>query len=134
MTESFADLVRDKWTVLTAQHGFAVVSEDTHQVVLDGAALRIVAVHDPRREEFSAEVHPHGRERWQGWTYAGMVGRASLPRLLELALHEMHADPMVLRGDREYYDALAERAQADAEQWTAYYSGTGPRPGQPHLP
>ena len=97
MTEWFADLVRDKWAVLTAQHGFAVVSEDQRQVVLDGAALRIVAVHDPHRGEFSAEVYPHGRERWQGWTYAGMVGTASLPRLLELALQEMHADPMVLR-------------------------------------
>ena len=131
MTESFADLVR---RTHGAQHGFAVVSEDQRQVVLDGAALRIVAVHDPHRGEFRAEVYPHGRERWQGWTYAGMVGAASLSRLLELALQEMHADPMVLRGDLEFYDALAERAQTDAEQWTAYYSGTGPRPGQPHLP
>lgn len=134
MTESFADLVRYKWAVLTAQHGFAVVSEDQHQVVLDGAALRIVAMHDPHRGEFIAEVHPHGRESWQGWTYAGMVGTASLPRLLELALQEMHADPMVLSGGPEFYDALAERAQADAEQWTAYHSGTGPRPGRTSTP
>ena len=69
-----------------------------------------------------------------GLDVRGMVGTASLPRLLELALQEMHADPMVLRGDPEFYDALAERAQTDAEQWTAYYSGRGPRPGQPHLP
>src|SRR5687768_9619388 len=122
------------WAVLTAQHGFAVVGEDEHQVVLDGAKLRIVAVHDPHRGEFSAQVYPHGRERWQGWTYAGMVGTASLPRLLEVALHEMRADPLVLAGDPEFYDALGERAQTDAEQWTAYYSGTGPRPGQPRLP
>ena len=134
MTESFAGLVRDKWAVLTAEHGFAVVSEDQRQVVLDGAALRIVAVHDPHRGEFSAEGYPHGRERWQGWTYAGMVGTASVTRLLELALQEMHADPRVLRGDPEFYDALAERALTDAEQWTAYYSGAGPRPGKPYLP
>ena len=33
VTESFADLVRHRWAVLTAQHGFAVVSEDQRQVV-----------------------------------------------------------------------------------------------------
>lgn len=62
---------------------------------------------------------------WAGWSYSGMVGRASVSRLLELALAEMQAEPAVLRGDINFYGELAERQSACSQEWTAYYSGRG---------
>lgn len=84
---------------------------------------------DPRGE-VDVAVCRHDQEPWQGWSYAGMVGTSSVARLLELALERVQAEPAVLRGDTAFYQALGERATADAEAWTAYYAGRGPRPAR----
>lgn len=66
--------------------------------------------------------------------YTGMVGKASVSRLLEIALAEMRADPAILCGDPEFYDALAQEKRASAHAWTEFYAGHGPRPVTRHLP
>ena len=131
MTDSLPQLVRDRWATLLTDEAFVIADEDQHRVVLDSTSLRIVVVHDPRGE-VDVAVFPRGQEPWQGWSYTGMVGTASVSRLLELALERMRAEPPVLRGDCASYAALAEQASDNAEAWTAYYSGRGPRPGRRH--
>jgi hypothetical protein len=62
------------------------------------------------------------------WTCSGMVGTASVERLLELASEAMRAEPTVLRADARFYDKLAvEQAKESAER-TKCYSGRGRRP------
>ena len=41
------------------------------------------------------------------WSYTGMVGTASVGRLLEIALAKMDADPEILGGDTAFYERLA---------------------------
>ena len=132
MTEGLGALVRNKWASLLAE-GFDVAEEDTYRVALASPHLSVVAVHDPRGE---VEVHAfrQGTEPHYGWSYTGMVGRASVGRLLEIALAEMRAEPAILRGDAEFYATVARDKEADARAWTDFYAGQGPRPGARHLP
>jgi hypothetical protein len=130
---SFPHLVRQKLGPLLTEHGFVALAEDAHQVVLESPALRVVAVLDPRGE---VEVRVSLKETpdWQGWSYSGMVGRAPVERLLELALQQLQEEPRVLSGDVAFFERLAAERQAESEAWTAYYGGTGPRPGRRDLP
>ena len=127
MTASLPDLVRDKWASLISDDAFTMVEAGADRVVLTSHETRIVAVHDPRGE-VDVAVYRHDQEPWQGWRYAGMVGTASVARLLELALEDMKSDPRILRGDAAFYKGLGDRATTDAEAWTAYYARRGPRP------
>ena len=63
-----------------------------------------------------------------------MVGRASVARLLEMALDRLQEEPRILAGDSAFFEQLAAERQAESEAWTAYYGGTGPRPGKRRLP
>lgn len=129
VTATLPDLVRDRWASLLRDDAFAVSEEDDNRVVLTSRDMRIVAIHDPRGE-VDVAAYRHGQEPWQGWTYTGMVGTASVAGLLDLALESMEADPRILRGDAAFYSTLSDRATADAEAWTAYYARRGPRPGR----
>lgn len=84
---------------------------------------------DPRGE-VDIDVFRTGSERLYGWSYTGIVGRASAGRLLEIALQQMREEPAILRGDAEFYTALAINHKARAEALTEYYAGRGPRPGR----
>lgn len=132
MSDELNALVREKWaSVLNA--GFAVTSQRPGALTLESSKLRVLVVHDPRGE-VAVQVFPLGREHWDGWSYSGLVGRASVGRLLELALVEMHAEPAILRGDADFYARLATENLASSQAWTEYYAGRGPRPGKPKLP
>ena len=98
----------------------------------DGGSPDEVTYH---RGEVEVTVFRLGRaEPWERWGYEGMVGRASLPRVLEIAGEKLLADDAVLRGDADYFDRLAQENRRLDEAWTAYYSGTGPRPATGRLP
>jgi hypothetical protein len=132
MAEGLGALVRETWASLLAE-GFDIAAEDAHRVALASPHLSVVAVHDPRGE-VEVRVFRQGTEPPYGWSYTGMVGRASVGRLLELALAEMRAEPAILNGDPEFYATVARDKEADARAWTDYYAGQGPRPGARHLP
>lgn len=127
MTASLPDLVRDKWAPLFSEDAFTMVEGEAARVVLTSDEARAVVTYDPRGE-LDVWVHRHDQEPWQGWKYMGMVGTASVARLLELALHDMKGDPRILQGDTAFYEALSNRATSHAEAWRAYYEGRGPRP------
>jgi hypothetical protein len=129
---TLSDLVREKWSSLLVEE-FDVIHDDGHRVVLESAAVQLVAVHDPR-DEVDVAVSPRGHEWPRAWSYSGMVGSASLGRLLEMALDEMRTDPAILRGDADFYEGLALHNESSSRAWTEYYSGRGPRPGTRHLP
>ena len=131
MTATLPDLVRDRWSPLL-DGDFTVAKEEDGLVLLTSPEVRIVATHSPRGE-VSVAVHRHDQEPWHGWSYEGVVGTASIGRLLELALEKMLEDPAVLQGEHARFADLQERAVANAEAWTAYYAGEAPKPerGQP---
>ena len=131
MTVDLGSLVRDRWAALLAE-GFAISNEDAHRVELKSADVALVVTHDPREVEVRA-FRP-GTDQHYEWSYAGMVGRADVGRLLEIALTEMRAEPAVLAGDAEFYTAMARDKESTAHAWTEYYARRGPRPGDRHLP
>jgi hypothetical protein len=127
--ERFPDAVRNGLGFLLTEYGFRIVEEDDHYVMFEASDLCAEAAWDPRGE-VDVRVFRRGTRDYGVWEYTGMVGRASVPRLLEIAGERMQADTRVLLGDRAYYDQLAADQKRKAEEWTAYYSGSGPRPAR----
>jgi hypothetical protein len=132
VTDSLGALVRNKWSSLLL-HGFTITDEDPYRVVLESATVQVVTVHDPRGE-VDVSVIPLGGEWPKRWSYSGMVGTASVDRLLEIALAKMQAEPAVLDGEPEFYERLGRENEATSHEWTEYYAGRGPRPSGKHLP
>ncbi|UQX89634.1 hypothetical protein M6D93_06420 [Jatrophihabitans telluris] len=128
MTEVLGAIVREKWTSLLAD-GFDIVEEDPHLLLLKSSIVTVRVVLDPRGE-VDIDVFRTGGERLYGWAYTGIVGRASVGRLLEIALAQMRQEPAILRGDAEFYEALANEKRARAHAMTEYHAGRGPRPGR----
>jgi hypothetical protein len=123
--------VRDKFAFLLTEHAFRVVEEQERSVLLEGPTLCAEAWWDPRGE-VDVNVFLRGKRNVGMWSYVGMVGRASVGRLLELAAQELRDEEPVLRADSEYFDNLALEQKASAEALTAYYSRKGPRPRPKH--
>lgn len=130
---SFSDLVREAFQPLLTEHGFVVVGADAHEVVLESPRLRSRA-RLSSRGELNVSVVPTASPESLGWSYSGMVGRASIKRLLELALEQMVSDPRILVGDAAFYERLASERRAEAEAFNAYAEGKGPRPNRGELP
>jgi hypothetical protein len=86
-----------------------------------------------REAKLTSTCFRTGSERLYGWSYTGIVGRASVGRLLEIALARMREEPAILRGDADFYEELAITKKAKAHALAEYYAGRGPRPGR-HLP
>lgn len=124
-------LVREKWSALFDE-GFEITEEDAHLLLLKSVADTVRVVFDPRGE-VDIDVFRTGSDRLYGWSYTGIVGRASVGRLLEIALGQMREDSAILRGDAEFYEALADEKRARADDLTEYYAGRRPRPGR-HIP
>jgi hypothetical protein len=131
--ESFANAVRDKLAFLLTEHGFRIVDEDEHSVRLEAVNLCAEAAWDPRGE-VDVNVFRRGHRESGMWSYVGMVGKATVPRLLEIAGERMRADDQVLLGNATFYEHLAADQKKAAEEWTAYYSRKGPRPRTNQLP
>lgn len=131
--ESFAEQVRDKLAFLISEHAFSVVREDKYVVLLESPMMHAEAIWD-QRGEVTVNVYRRAKRDFGMWSYSGFEGRASVPRLLEIAADQMQEDARVLDGDTTYYDALATEQKASAEAWTAYYSQKGPKPDNHWLP
>ena len=126
--EAFLEAVGRELAPLLGEHGFRLVSESQHSVRFESETLGAEAHFDPRGE-VDVGVFRLGREApFERWTYSGMVGRASVPRLLEIACERLTAEEAILRGDDEFFNRLSAEKRERAEQWTAYYSGEGPQP------
>jgi hypothetical protein len=131
MADSLSALVREKWSSLL-DGGFEIRHEDGHRVALESQSVEVVVVHDPRGE-VDVYVFPRGDDERYGWSYTGMVGTASVGRLLEITLAKMHAEPEILGGDAAFYERLAEEIRASSRAWTEFAAGRGPRPGKRKL-
>lgn len=129
----FADLVRERFALLLEEHAFTIVEESAHEVVLESPGLRMRAALDPRGE-VDVYVAQKGAHDWEGWRYSGMVGLASVDRLLELAREHLLEDPRILAGDETFFERLADKRRAESQALTAFAEGKGPRPGDRKLP
>jgi len=123
----FLDVVADKLAFLMSEHGFQVTEVSEHVILLDNIALSVEGVWDPRGE-VDVNVFRRGQRAAGMWSYIGMVGKASVGRLLELAGDAIRAEPCVLQADTTFYDNLAVEQKKRSIEWTAYYSRKGPRP------
>jgi hypothetical protein len=133
-SEAFADLVRREFAFLAVDHGFQVTREDQQRVRLESPTLVVVAFWD-QRGEVAVRVSRRGHEEWaESWNFDGMVGRATVLRLLQMAGEQMKAEASVLLGDAAYYAALSAEQNRSAKERTAYYSRQGPRPRTGKLP
>jgi hypothetical protein len=68
------------------------------------------------------------RDRYEEFVWSGMVGRASLARLVQLAAKALRGNAEALSGGELYYRRLGEARRRKAEEWTAFYQGKGPQP------
>ena len=57
-----------------------------------------------------------------------------MARLLEIAGEQLRGEELALRGDPEFFERLTREKRREANEWTAYYSGQGPRPKTGKLP
>lgn len=114
-------------------HGLRRSSDDGSLATFENDVVRLQVAFDPRGE-VDLRVARRSCPTAGVWTFTGIVGRASVTRLLELAAEELVAEPKVLSGDPAYFDALASAQADESAQWTAYYSRRGPRPKTGQLP
>ena len=105
VTEGLGALVREKWASLLAE-GFEIAEEDPHLLMLTSSFVSVRAVLDPRGE-VDIDVFRTGSDRAYGWSYTGIVGRASVGRLLEIALTQMRERPAILRGDVDFFSVAS---------------------------
>ena len=118
---------------LLEAHGLRRSTDDGFMATFENDVLRLQVVHDPRGQ-VDVRVARRNSPTAGVWTYTGMVGRASVKRLLERAADALLGEPTVLIGDPAYFDALASAQAAESAAWTAYYSRKGPRPRTGKLP
>lgn len=112
MTVVLSSLVREEWATLLAE-GFSISNEEAHRVELTSPTLALVVTHDPRGEVEVRSSRPGTSEHY-GWSYTGMVGRADVGRLLQIALGELRANPAILAGDAAFYAEVAREKKATA--------------------
>ena len=110
------------------------MNERERHVRLESPTLGVEATFDPRGEVELAVFRLGHEEPGARWTYTGMVGRASVERLLEIAAGQLRDEPALLRGDPDFFERLRAKNRREAAAWTAYYSGTGSRPQTGELP
>lgn len=134
LEDAFSDVVRRELAFLFDEHGFRMTEANSHVVLLMSPALGVQAVWDPRGEVYVAVFRREAGVPAEGWSWTGMVGKASVPRLLEMAGERMRAESWVLAADAAKYEELAIRKRRESREWTDYYSRKGPRPRSGHLP
>jgi hypothetical protein len=132
MTDSLGAHLRAQWGDLLVQ-GFHIAEEDSSRVALDSGDVRVVASAS-LLGEVDVTAAPLGSEWPRQWTWSGMVGRASVARLLELALEQLRAEPAILSGDAAFYDSLAAANEQASIAYTRWAEGKGPRPSTRRLP
>jgi hypothetical protein len=131
------DAVARHLSFLVNDHGFRVTQESDHLIELESESLTAQAIWDPRGEvvlKVRRRVSPAADDGYGTWSHLGMVGRADVDRLIELAAEQLVAEPAVLQADDSFFDALVVEQRRIAKEWTAYYSGDGPRPRRGKLP
>jgi len=132
--ETLIAVVSRELAFLIHDHGFRLISGDAVPVRLESAQVGVEVRSDPR-EGVEVEVFRLGHESLhERWHYNGMIGRAQVPRLLQIAGERMRSAPGVIEGDPDIYQRLTADQTADSAAWTRFYSGTGPRPRSGKLP
>jgi hypothetical protein len=131
---SLEEAVRREFAFLISDHGFRVTEAQDALVRLESQTLGVKVVLD-RGPQVEVLIFRLGHESpTEAWRYSGMVGRASMPRLLVIARERLLSEESVLTGDPSFYEHLAREQRRESAEWTAYYSGKGPHPRKGKLP
>ena len=121
--ETFPETARRQLAFLIHDHGFNVVSEDQHHLRLESRSLAAEAWNDPRGEVEVRVSRLGNEDPHEVWAYTGMVGTASVARLLEIAREQLSANPAALRGDTDFYQQRGAENRRVSEAWTASTPG-----------
>jgi hypothetical protein len=105
-----------RFVFLLDEYGFRVVEDSQVFVRLESAALRAVVTFS--RGEVDVSVSRLDSDLDGSWTWEGMVGTASLSRVLELAARELLDAPEVLRGDPDAFERLAVAERKASHEYT----------------
>ena len=110
------------------EHGFREEISNAHSVVYKSSATRVTVVWDPRGEigvtvSRIAESSVHER-----WVYGEITSPEAVPIHLQEAVRALSAQQGLLEGDDAEFERLRQRNEQRSKEWTAYYSGQGPRP------
>jgi hypothetical protein len=133
-SDAFPSIVRRELAFLTDLYDFRIVREDRHQVEFQSPMTHVMAIFDPRGE---VEVVVRLREATSAFAainFGGQTGTASLTRLVQLIANDLRHEEPALRGDAAFFELVALERSRQAAEWTAYYSGKGPRPETGRLP
>lgn len=126
--------VRREFAFLFQDYSFRLIRESEAVVRVESDLVGIEVRSDPR-EGVEVEAFRLGHESiHEIWRYNGMIGRASVPRLLQIAGERLRSAPGVLEGDPDVYERLTADQIANSEAWTRFYSGTGKQPRTGMLP
>ncbi len=129
MNTEFSDAVERELAFLVDERGFQLVEVNDEVVRFASPEAVVTASYYPSECQVDVTVVPaDGRDRYEELILSGMVGQASPARLLQLAAEKLRPNVAALSGDQSYFARLGDKRRREAEAWTAYYEGEGPRP------
>ena len=116
--------------------GFEVVSIEDERVRFESGAVAVtLTAYRSEGGQVDIRVARLGYETAvETLSLSGMVGTASLSRVVDLLAERLKEAEDALRGDQAYFERLAGEQRRLADEWTAYYAGRGSRPQTGKLP
>jgi len=108
---------------LVDEYGFHIVTDTAQCVRFESARVSVTVAFDLRGEIDLVVTELEREQEFGTLRLTGMVGRASAARVVQLLAGRLRAKTSALRGDRPYFQRLAEEQLERSEQWTAYYAG-----------
>jgi hypothetical protein len=115
-------------------YGFVISERSRDSVRFESPNVAVSALLSPFGE-VEIRVARLGHENGYGTlTLAGMVGRASAPRVIQLLAEELRSEDEALRAKDDYFRDLAERQRRRNEELNDYYSARRSWPRKGKLP
>jgi hypothetical protein len=129
MNSPFADAVEHEFAFLIDDRDFRLATASGEVVRFASPRVEVQLSYHPSEQQVDLAAYPVGeRDPYTRFVWRGMVGRASVERLVQLAAAALRANEPALSGDDAYYRELGAEQRQDAEAWTAFCAGQGPQP------
>lgn len=108
--------------------GFHEAESTAHSIVYESAVTRVTVVWDPRGEINVTVSRVTESSVHAQWSYGEITSPAAVPIHIQRVVRELSGEPGLLAGDAVEFERLRHRNEQRSKEWTAYYSGQGPRP------
>jgi hypothetical protein len=129
MKAAFVEAVEREFVFLIEERGFELAAASDEGVRFISPFVEVWLSYYPSEWQVDLAASPIGADDpYTRFVWSGMVGRASVERLVQLAVAALLANESALSGDGPYYRELGAAQRREAEAWTAFYAGHGPQP------